>query len=544
MATTIRQLIKTRKMNSMRSATNLTGQAGIQAAAAGIFKRHFLSIALLALAACCYFAWTWNAQIGQLGTDGPAYLMMADHYAHGSAADPVYADVATYSRFPPLYPLLLAWCHASDDFRLIHLATTACLILALLAFYAWLLVEGLAPAQGALLTLLFAALPGTWLAGLIVQSEYLYLMWSLLAVALLAAYERHRAANVLYGAAMVIALATLTRAIGIALYAPLLLALLRAPRREALLALAASVLPVLIWSVLHRSKVSYTDALGLIYSGDHWGILRSQLASELPALRNGFGGNFLLQSPLRPIADILGLICLAGTLWRTIKLKPDALYTTVNLLILLVWPYPEEAQRFLWVLLPLLIVQPLLAFSGWRSEPPSARVPRLLTGMLSVPILAMTIPAFALASDRYRAAAYTDLPEARTFASWYGEDVDHAWDVVSIQTAIINSMHRITEDVPVNDCVISTRPDLINYFGRRRSYFPPLNSTQDPYFDRQLRAPGCHFVFGMSSADWRYPVTMFPLAKLGKNLDVVYYNSIPSASADRFKLTSMLVRLD
>lgn len=531
-------------MTSTRNTRHLRDHAYVHVAAAGIFRRHALLIALLVLAAFCYLAWTWDAQIGQLGTDGPNYLMMADHYAHGNMADPVYADVAAYSRFPPLYPLLLAWCHASDDFHLIHMVTTACLILALLAFYAWLFVEGLSSAQCTLLVLLFAALPGSWLAGLVVQSEYLYLMWSLLAIALLAAYQRNHLINALYGAAIVIALATLTRAIGVALYIPLLLVLLRAPRRAAILALVVSLLPLLIWSLLHRSKVSYTDALGLIYSGDHWGILRSQLAKELPALRNGFGGNFLLHSPLQPLADVVGLICLAGTSLRTIKLKPDALYTTANLLILLVWPYPEEAQRFLWVLVPFLIAQPLLAFSDWRSEMPSSPMPRLLTCILSASVLGMIIPAFALASDRYRAAAYTDLPEAWTFVSWYGEDADHAWDVVSIQTAIINSMRRITEDVPANDCVISTRPDLINYFGRRRSYFPPLNSTPDPNFDRQLRAPGCHFVFGMSSADWRYPATMFPMGRLGKNLDVVFYNSIPAASADKFKLTSILARLD
>ncbi len=507
-------------------------------------KRHGAIVALLLLLAPLYSIWTWSAELGQLGTDGPSYLMMADHYAHGNMGDPVYADVAAYTRFPPLYPLLLAWCHASDDFHLIHAVTTACLIAALLAFYAWLFVEGLPSAQCTLLVLLFAALPGSWLAGLIVQSEYLYLMWSLLAIALLAAYQRNRAINALYGAAIVIALATLTRAIGVALYVPLLLALLRAPRREAVFALAVSILPVLIWSLLHRSKVSYTDAFGLIYSGDHWGILRSQLAQELPALRNGFGGNFLLNSPLRPIADLLGVICLAGASWRAIRLKPDGVYAAANLFILLIWPYPEEAQRFLWVLVPFLIAQPLLAFSDWKGGTPSSSMSQLFTGVLSVLVLAMIIPAFALASDRYRAAVLTDLPEARTIVSWYGEDANHAWDVVSIQTAIINSMRRIAEEVPASDCVISTRPDLINYFSRRRSYFPPLNSARDPYFDRQLRAPGCHFVFGMSSADWRYPATMFPMARLGKNLDVVYYNSIPSASADRFKLTSMLVRLD
>jgi len=60
-------------------------------------QRHVLAFALLVFVAASYFAWTWQADLGQLGTDGPNYLMMANHYAHGKSADPVYSDNAAYS---------------------------------------------------------------------------------------------------------------------------------------------------------------------------------------------------------------------------------------------------------------------------------------------------------------------------------------------------------------------------------------------------------------------------------------------------------------
>lgn len=507
-------------------------------------KRHMSVIALLAFVAAAYFTWTWQADLGQLGSDGPNYLMMANHYAHGKLADPVYSDNAAYSRFPPLYPLLLAWCHAADDFRLVHVVTTLCLILALVVYYTWLIVEGMSSAQSTLLVLLFAVLPGTWLAGLMVQSEYLYLLWSLLAILLLTAHRRNGIANVLYGAALAIALATLTRTIGIALFAPFALALLRASRREAALALMTSLLPLLIWYLLHRSRVGYTDALGLIYSGDGLSTLRAQLAKELPALRTGFGTNFLHHARLQAIADVLGVLCVAGTAWRFIKLKPDAVYIAANLLILMIWPYPEEAQRFLWVLVPLLLAQPILVAVTPKSSTTPSRASEWLTCTISGAVLLMTLPALALASDRYRSAAYVDLPKARTFVSWYGEDATHAQDVVEIQTAMISSMRRVAEEVPENDCVIGTRPDLVSYFGHRRSYFPPLNSVPDPYFGRQLRAAGCHFAFGMYSIDSRYPLPLFPIGRFGKNIDVVFYNVIRDTTGNKGKLTSMLARFD
>ncbi|MDB5978060.1 MAG: hypothetical protein JWR07_4820 [Nevskia sp.] len=531
-------------MISTRITDDFVHRASFYAMATGIFKRHALGIALLAVIAPCYFAWTWNAEIGQLGSDGPNYLMMASHYAHGSTGDPVYSDNATYSRFPPLYPLLLSWCHAADDFRRIHAITTACLILALIALYAWLFLEGLSPVQATLLAILFAALPGSWLAGLTVQSEYLYVFWSLLAITLLTAYQRSMTINMLFAAAIAISLATLTRTIGIALFAPFLLALSRAPIRQAALALVVSALPLLIWHLLHRSRISYSDALGFTYGSDAWGVLRSQLAREIPAMRRGFGGSFLLHTQLGPIADSLGVLCLVGASFRAVQLKPDALYIFSNLLILLIWPYPADAQRFLWVLMPMLMAQPLLAFSTWNGAPVSARTRQQLTCILAIPVLTMLLPAFSLASDRYRSAAYTELPDARIFVSWYGEDRDHAWDVVAIQTSVLNSLHRIPEHVPADGCVIATRPDLLSYFGQRRSYFPPLNSVPNPYFDTQLRAHGCHFVFEMSSVDGRYPVSMFPMERLGDQIDVVLYNTIPDGPTGKSKITSALIKID
>lgn len=525
----------------MTTANTFEGRIGPPWNRGRWWSHHAAAALVLGLLACLYFTWTWGKELGLLGSDGPSYLMMANHYAHAAKPDPVYSEVATYSRFPPLYPLVLSWCSAADDIRWAHTVTTGCLFLALIAYYIWLLLEGMPPSQSTLLMLLFATMPGSWLAGLTVQSEYLYVLWSVLAIALMTAYRQSRNANLLFGIAMAIALATLTRTIGIALFVPFFLLLSRAPRRQAALALIISVLPLVLWYLLHRSRVSYTDALTLLYSGDALSTLRSQLSRELPALRMGFDNNFLLDSRLRPCADLLGVLCLAATFWRAFLSKTDAIYILANLAVLLVWPYPEEAQRFLWVLLPLMLVQPLQIVAGWTLWP---RLPSLFATTMAGMVLLMTLPALAIASDRYRSAPFTELPEARHLVAWYAPDEKRAWSVVEIQTSMINAMKQISEMVPLDDCVISTRPDLINYFARRRSYFAPLNSTPDPYFAQQLSASGCHYVFGIASKDERYPVLMFPLARLGGKYKTVFYDMIPMEQAGKAELTSMLVKFD
>ncbi len=112
-----------------------------------LLKRHGLIAAVLLLA-CGYFPWACNDSMGQLGSDGGSYLMMAQHYAPYGAHDPVDAEAATASRFPPLYPMLLAWSGSAHDLLRAHATTIACLLLALIALYLWASEEGLsAPIQ-------------------------------------------------------------------------------------------------------------------------------------------------------------------------------------------------------------------------------------------------------------------------------------------------------------------------------------------------------------------------------------------------------------
>jgi hypothetical protein len=506
-------------------------------------RHHALLILVLAVITPFYFAWTHTAELGQFGGDGPSYLMMAQHYSPYDAKDPVYTEAAAFSRFPPVYPLALAWLNGANDLYRAHAITTACLLAALLMLYVWLRGEEFAPQQSALFVLLCAVLPGSWIAGLLIQSEYLYLFWSLLALLAMAAYQRRGRYELVYVAAMAIAAATLTRTIGIALFAPFAVILWRTRRRIAVLAFIASVLPLLVWHLLHRSTLSYSEALTGIYSGEGLNFLRTQLTNELPALRRGLGDNFIRSETLRPFADALGLFCLCGAVWRAIKLTPDGLYVLGNLAILLVWPYPEEAQRFLWVITPLLVAQPVLAIAAFRQETPSSRPAQMLTGALALTILTMALPAFSHAAERYLSATEADPPNARSFVSWYDTDPVAARRKIDYQIAIITALRSIPTTVPATECVVSPRPDLMNYYGRRQSVAPPLNSVADPYFGKMIRATGCRYVFGYLAKDRRYPVPLHPLPRIRDESDIVFYTALPDDSTGKDVVICALARV-
>ena len=492
-----------------------------------LFRHHVWLIVALAPIAALYFCWTWSGEIGSIFNDGTSYLVMAQHYAPGHAADSVTA-AAAFSRFPPLYPLLLAWSGAAFDLHLAHALTTALLLLGLVALYAWMRSTGLSSAQAALLMLSFAALPGSWLAGLLIQSEYPYLLWSLLALALLSAHHEQPRDEWLLAAAIAVAAATLTRTAGITLLPPLLLAALRTGRRTALLSMAVALLPVALWHTLHRTQGDgYGDYLAYSYDHHPWSFLRQQLHDVLFFLRQGFAQNLRQTTQAGPLTDFVGCLCLAAATWRAVRLKPDGVYAAGYAAILLLWPYPGEIPRLLWVVLPVLLVQPILLIAGWRRESPDATPARLLTAASAALLMCMALPAIGDAADRYRSAADSGLPGARGFESWYTTVPAESTLHVGTELSLIEALRHIPDVVPEEDCVISVRADWINYYARRRGDSPPRNTVPDPQFGARLRASGCRYLFASLFADSNFPLPMHPMQRLGDRFEVLQYMAVP-----------------
>lgn len=496
-------------------------------------RRHGLLLALLAAMAVPLFIWSANDQIGYLGGDGANYLMMAEHFAWYGARDAVYDGVATVSRFPPGLPLLLGMFDASSHLLRAHAVTMACLLFALAALHAWLLGEGFSRAQAILGVLLLAILPGTLRLGLLIQSEYLYLFLSLVALSLVREFQRSQHIEALYGAAAMIAMAALTREIGIALFAPLLLVLRRRSMKTVAITLTIAVLPLVDWHLLHHSPLNYGKVLHDNYQSGFARHLQDQLATELPALRDGFGENLMHIDAFAPIGYGVGAICFAALLWRALRRRIEAVYCVANLAILVVWPYPEEAARFLWVLLPLLLVQPLLLLAELRHEPAGARTPGAALGLLAGALLTMALPALAFMSTQYRDAQYSPIPGARGYLAWYLTDRDQARYEAGFDATVIDLLQRAQAIVPLNDCVMAPRPDMVSYFARRRSYFHPVDAVPDAQFETAMRANGCHYAMVYLAYYQHNSTRMYPAERIKGFSDVVLEGRLPQAGPDK-----------
>lgn len=498
---------------------------------------------VLATAAPLLLFWTATRSMGYFADDGPAYLMMARHYSPFMGESPVNAAYAATSRFPPLYPSLLGLSGAAGSLLHTHLLTTLFLLAGLVVYYGWLRELGLAPAGAALLVLLLALIPETWLIGLEVQSEYLYLPLSLLALLLLERHARLRSDEWLYAAALVISMSVLTRTIGIALFAPLLVAAWRSGPRTGLLAIVTAILPPLLWHLLHRSSESYTEALGNLYGRHAASMLWSQLSQELPALRAGFSDNFQLLKLLpQSMVDLLALLCLTGLLRRALRLKPDGLYLLLYLAIVWVWPYPDEAVRFLWAVTPVALASiPGLVTGGGEGDPDPRRQGALV--LVATLMLLMALPSIALASRRYRDAVDTPFPSARDLRAWYDPDPAYAMHAVNSEITIREALIRVRNETPADSCVVAIRLDLVNFYAERGAARPPLNSVPDPLFQSRLRSTGCRYVFMASFTHIMFPVPLHPLQRLQGMIRVLDYVDVRDPPPGQANAVTVLAEL-
>jgi hypothetical protein len=479
-------------------------------------RRNIAFAGVLAVVAALYFASGPSDRIGQLGGDWTWYLMMAGSYSPFSAHDAVYAAAAQESRFPPLYPLLLALVGAAENLRLAYTVNVACLVFALGALYAWCLELGIARPWSLAAALVVAMLPGSYLLALYPQSEYLYLALSLAALWLLARHARTRCSRDLIGAALLIAAACLTRSIGVALFAPLALAVLRERRLAGFATIGIAIAPLLGWQLVHQTPFGYGRMAADIFAQATPAWWWVQSAGMWTALRYGFGHSLVHFGGMFAPTQALAALLLAAALWRCVCLAADGVYVGAYLAMLTVWPFPEESTRFVWPIIPVGLAQGMLLASRVSARVSGGRgyAQTLFAGVLAV----LVLPALAIIVARHGAG---EVGAANRYVAWYDSDPAQAALAVRTTQAIVEGLQNSAQIVPAGECVFSTKPDLLNFYARRAATLPPVAAVPQAEFERALDESQCHWLAMMIATQRVYPEPMYPLQRLGNNALIV-----------------------
>lgn len=468
--------------------------------------------------AAAYIAWGWSDQITDFGGDSAAYMLQARLLSPFTEHSAVLAEAVRATPFPPVFPLLVGLLGAG--FLAGHLVVIASLLAALLCLNRWLREEGMGGGASAAVTLVFALMPGTYFPALNIMSENPYVAASLLCILLerRAADAGKAAVRLWWLAAGCAAAATLVRTAALPLLLALALRLVLLRPRGWFWMIVSSALPGaawFAWSAFGRGGISvYAQQAAPLYHGGLAGRLLAQIGAELPAMLIGWVEDWLGEgrsNALAAIAILAGVICLCGWIRRLAALRFDGIYVGLYLALLVVWPFPDAAQRLGYVIVPVLLAQGgLLLHAVFARRMPAARLAAVFAlGLAALPLL----PTLALTVSRFIEPAPEGLALVRHTPGWY-RVMDQRTGVLSVRflTMILDDLPRAASRVPPGECIFAEKPTIVTLYSGRMSYFPPPYGIGDEQFRSAIGK--CRYAYVLALTSPSFPEPLYPLRQL------------------------------
>lgn len=430
--------------------------------------------------ACARFV--WQPGLASFADDSVSYLILGQGLSPWAAPGAVVAEgFGREAFYPPLFPLLLGLTGAAFDVAWAHVLCALLVAAALAAQYAlaarWLPSRGLA----AMAVAATALLPSLWINAKGVLSEPLFM---LLLLTLLLALERAPRARARIAALM--AALVLTRSIAL----PMVVAqacgvLLRAGRRwrDALPALApagAALAAYAAWRVLRpQTHDEYAQFAG---SAAHWVLgaddalaaLAYRIVTGAGAIADAWFGALLLfwspfWSPQLVLAGAIGLLALLGGALRLRAGAADGWMMLAYFAVLVAWPFPGQMTRFLFPVLPLLVLYAMVGLTALL--PARGRAQHYGVGLVALVLAALAGPALGFVAERARlgaAAGYAAMTE------WYRfPDLREAQARAEIHLGLFADLAAIRAQVGPGERVMWVAPGYVELLADRRAVPAP-----------------------------------------------------------------------
>jgi hypothetical protein len=475
--------------------------------------RHWSLIALIAVAAPLLFAFNSQDRLASFGDDSASYLTLA-HYFGGSSGNEYAAAWAAYhSNFPPLFPLLLWLSGGASDYRIAYAMVAACAVLALPLIHRHASAVLGDRRAGLAVTVLFLLMPTAWISVKGILSESLYLLLVMAAVVHFEARIDGRSARsadlLVFGT--LVACATLTRILGIALLLAYLIHVAmraigerrRPAARDLLPALPVALLLSLWYGLRPSAEVDGYGRTGAALIGKWIASPADMTRTALDFFSSGWIASFTAEaavsSPARITIMLLGALALAGILLRVARNRLDGWFLLLSVAVLVPWIFtPDNTRRLLYPLVPLLLVC-AADFVRWitarLSIPARARV--LAAGAVAIAMVALTLPALLLiqrkAADNEAVIAgqpyaYRDITEYYTTIN-----LERARERALLVVSTLSGLQSIASATPPGARVMWMRPEYIGLLGRRPGV-PFYFRWSAPELAREVKKSGADYV--------------------------------------------------
>jgi hypothetical protein len=469
-------------------------------------------VALLTLGfawACAAFV--WQPTLATFADDSVSYLVMAQVFSpYQAASQAVAAAFASEAFYPPLFPAALALAGAAHDIAWAHALTALILAASVPVAYAlglrWLEDRRAA----AIAVLCVVLLPAMWVNAKAILSEPLFcllLLGTLYVIASGGKGDRVDGGARLWLLAMLMAAMMLTRTAALVMIAAYALwALTRrgqpfASRARAALPAAVAAAAYLAWVLLRPAATADSYARIVLDHGSAFLAAANPLAAigasllrQANAVGEAWVGSLLLfwveGRPVRPlIAGALGCLALAGITLRLCAGKADGWMMAGYLATFLLWPFYDQMGRFLFPVLPVLVLYAFWATA--RALRFVGRPPVLGHGLLAVLVLSLAAPALAFMYQRSQVPGrYAEIVD------WYRTpDLAQARARAQLHLDLFADMEEIGNRTRPEDRVMWVAPSYLALLAGRRGIAAPDSALSPAAYRQAVRESGADYVF-------------------------------------------------
>lgn len=467
----------------------------------------WLALGLISTIAVCINGWVAAVDMGIIGfSDTAEYLYFTDFY-RAQFTGQTLSHAAEYyrtTRLPPLFPLVLAaFGGGTHALQWTQIIASAIALFVLVVMWVWLRRETESPSAAATITLLVVLSPGLFLLTLKPASEPLAMGMTLLTF-VLATKPRATASDYVL-LALIAGSSTLARSANIALVAAIPIWLYfqhGANRKQWLTATVVAFAPFALWLAYRRllpNTESYLAAMTLDHIVAELGGWPDLLYLQPWTLFLGLARNFdsTPDASSLIVVFVLLLIGVRGWWLRVRAKKLDAVFLASYLGLILIWPYPEEAPRFMTFLLPILL---LYALQGIQSLIPSERGnATVASGVLALAFVLISAGTLWHFLDLATLTVDEELrPEQREQLYFHAPDRAAALITAEGLARVRLAAAEAAQQVPRDDCVYATLPHLLAMRAPITVVRYPLRLVDGIPPEAQLRECSYFFVAGFS----------------------------------------------
>jgi len=486
----------------------------------------FITVAVVLVLGSIYYSITSDDRVVGLSTDDAIYLLMAEIYSPWrGGTDSLLEFVRSQNHFPPFYPVLMAVMGVdTGNPELASHITTAFLILGFVAAGFWVYRETGSYLAGLLIALLVSLLPGTLILTQELWSEFLFIC--LLYSTLFLLSKPDITGQLWFIAAILAALCSLTRTIGISLIIAFCLVLLIRRPRYYLFYAAASILPIVYWLLIGSGGVSETAYIGTLL--DTLNNLNIEGAFDITVnksnviyhsiywLLTGLDKPNLHHYPAMFFLLAMTAIVVPAFVKRIKQKKIDVYFLTLYLSVVFVWPFTDTyfVSRFLFPVLPLLAFYIYLGLAGLIRHRTyrifCISIILILTCMIGLPeswnIIQMATTSVGKDLDPYR--------RNRSWLSSASQE--QAVKNAKGTKMLLTSLQEMQKFIPPDDCVYSVYTALVMLHSHRISGALPTPDVTDEEFDRHTA--DCRYIIALPLVDYArtYP-EFYPVTRLANN---------------------------